>query len=136
MIDLFTAPEPCVTFLGLQVDAVRADFCRMRLPFRPELCQAQGVVHGGFIAALIDSAGIHAVLWQADAAVTRGGTTNLTVSYLAAARAVDLTAEARVLRRGRNVVFVEVDVAAPDGTRIAKGLVTYSLVYSNNRPAR
>ena len=116
-----------MTFLGLRVEEVRPEFCRMRLPFRPELCQAQGVVHGGFIASLIDSAGIHAVLWQPDPTVTRGGTTNLTVSYLAAAHAVDLIAEARVLRRGRTVVFVEVNVITPDGTPIAQGLVTYHL---------
>lgn len=116
-----------MTFLGLRVEEVRPEFCRMRLPFRPDLCQAQGVVHGGFIASLIDSAGIHAVLWQPDPTVTRGGTTNLTVSYLAAAHAVDLIAEARVLRRGRTVVFVEVNVITPDGTPIAQGLVTYHL---------
>jgi uncharacterized protein (TIGR00369 family) len=127
LIDLHTTPEPCVAFLGLHVEEVRPEFCRMRLPFRPELCQSQGVVHGGFIASLIDSAGIHAVLWRPDPAITRGGTTNLTVSYLAAARAVDLVAEARVLRRGRTVAFVEVEVTTPDGTPVAQGLVTYHL---------
>ncbi len=116
-MDGYTRPEPFFTLLGLQIEEVTPDCCRMRLPFRPELRTAAEVVHGGAIASLIDSAGVVAVWSNA----------NLTVSFLAAAQAVDLIAEARVIRRGRSVVFVEVDVATPSGERIAKGLVTYKL---------
>jgi acyl-coenzyme A thioesterase PaaI-like protein len=41
--------------IGLAVEEVRADYCRMRLPWRAELTQPAGVVHGGAIAALVDS---------------------------------------------------------------------------------
>ena len=33
--------------LGLRVEEVRIDYCRMRLGFRPALEQPAGVVHGG-----------------------------------------------------------------------------------------
>ena len=126
-MDGYTRPEPFFTLLGLQIEEVTPDYCRMRLPFRPELRTAAEVVHGGAIASLIDSAGVVAVWSNVDARASRGATANLTVSFLAAAQAVDLIAEARVIRRGRSVVFVEVDVATPSGERIAKGLVTYKL---------
>ncbi|MEW6297066.1 MAG: PaaI family thioesterase [Thermodesulfobacteriota bacterium] len=122
-------PEPFSALVGLQIEEVRADFCRVRLPFRPELRTAGEVVHGGAIASLIDTAGVVAVWSNADPAATRGATASLTVNYLAAARRVDLVAEARVLRRGRSVVFVDVDVVSPAGERVAKGLVTYKLGY-------
>lgn len=129
----YTRPEPFFTLLGLQLDEVRKDFCRMRLPFRPELRTAADMVHGGAIASLIDSAGVMAVWSNVDPGVTRGATASLTVNYLAAAQAVDLTAVAQVIRRGRSVVFVDVDVTAPSGERIAKGLVTYKLGYGQKR---
>jgi uncharacterized protein (TIGR00369 family) len=94
---------------------------------------AAEVVHGGAIASLIDSAGVVAVWSNVDPNVTRGATIDLTVNYMAAAESVDLTAEAQVIRRGRSVVFVDVDVRSPTGERIAKGLVTYKLGYGQNR---
>ena len=128
-MESYTRPEPFSTLLGLQIDKVRKDFCRIRLPFRPELRTAAEIVHGGAIASLIDSAGVVAVWSNVDPNVTRGATINLTVNYMAAAEGVDLTAEAQVIRRGRSVVFVDVDVTSPTGERIAKGLVTYKLGY-------
>ncbi|MBI3302240.1 MAG: PaaI family thioesterase [Deltaproteobacteria bacterium] len=128
-MDAYTRPEPFFTLLGLQIEKVAPDFCRTRLPFRPELRTAGEVVHGGAIASLIDSAGVVAVWSNVDPGVARGATASLTVNYLAAAEAVDLTAEARVIHRGRSMVFVDVDVTAPTGERIAKGLVTYKLGY-------
>ena len=110
-MDGYTRPEPFFTLLGLQLEEVTPDCCRMRLPFRPELRTAAEVVHGGAIASLIDSAGVVAVWSNVDPRASRGATANLTVSFLAAAQAVDLIAEARVIRRGRSVVFVEVIVS-------------------------
>ena len=43
------------TFLGLELEEVRQDYARMRLPYRPELDQPIGAMHGGAIATLIDT---------------------------------------------------------------------------------
>jgi len=32
-------------------------------------------------------------------------------------------------RRGRSIVFLDVDVLAPDGERVAKGQLTYKVTY-------
>ncbi len=129
MTDFQPRLDPFQTLLGFCLDRVAPEFCRISLPFRPELRTAGDVVHGGVIATLIDSAGVIAAWSQADPSATRGATAGLSVSYLSAAHAVDLIAEARVLRRGRSLVFIEVDVAASTGEQIAKGLVTYKLGY-------
>jgi uncharacterized protein (TIGR00369 family) len=122
-------PEPFSILVGLHVEEVRQDFCRMRLPFRSELRTAGVVVHGGAIATLIDTAAVAAVWSDVDPKVTRGATASMTVNYLAAAQNVDLVAEAQVIRRGRSVVFVDVNVLSAKDERIAKGLVTYKLGY-------
>src|SRR5712691_4245428 len=132
-MESYTRPEPFFTLLGLEIEKVTKDFCRMRLPFRPQLRTAAEMVHGGAIASLIDSAGVVAVWSNVDSSVTRGATIDLTVNYMAAAEGVDLTAEAQVIRRGRSVVFVDVNVTSPAGERIAKGMVTYKLGYGQNR---
>src|SRR3954469_16174228 len=49
------------SFVGLQVEEVRADYARMRLPYRPELDQPAGVVHGGALATLIDTVVVPAI---------------------------------------------------------------------------
>jgi uncharacterized protein (TIGR00369 family) len=124
------ASEPYFPLLGYQIEALSPDFCRMRLPFRPEFHQAGGVIHGGFIASLIDTAGVGAILSTLDQGANGGGgggSINLTVNFLAAARGVDLTAEARVARRGRSIVFVEAQVTTPSGELIAQGMVTYKI---------
>lgn len=113
--------------LGLQVEESRVDFCRVRMPFRADLRTSPEVVHGGAIASLIDTAAVVAVWSNVDAETTRGATASLTVNYLAASGREDLIAHAQVIRRGRSVVFVDVDVFARRGERIAKGVVTYKL---------
>jgi len=41
--------------VGIVVEELRTDYARMRLPYRPELNQPAGVVHGGAIATLLDT---------------------------------------------------------------------------------
>src|SRR5262245_62774606 len=48
-------------FVGLVLEDVRLDYARMRLPYRPQLNQPVGVVHGGAIATLIDTAVVPAI---------------------------------------------------------------------------
>jgi uncharacterized protein (TIGR00369 family) len=53
------------------------------------------------------------------------GVVDLAVTYLAAAVNEDIVGEARVLRRGKELAFVEVDVRTGGGKAIARGLVTH-----------
>jgi uncharacterized protein (TIGR00369 family) len=113
--------------LGLVVDEVRVDYCRMRLPFRTELLQGGGVVHGGAIASLLDAVLVPAVgstLQRED----RYSTVDLHVQFLGAVRDDDLVAEGWVTRRGRQVVFCESEaVAVATGRVVAKAMATYNV---------
>ncbi len=57
----------------------------------------------------------------------RGTTVGLTVTYLVSAEGEDLRATARVLRRGRSLVYLDVEVQSVSGISVARGLVTYKL---------
>ncbi len=127
-MSITTTNDSFSDLLGLQAEEATTDFSRMRLPFTTDLQQARGLVHGGAIASLIDSVGVLAIKATLPEAIG-GSTVSMTVNYLAPARQIDLIAEAHIIRRGRSIVFLDVDVFAPDGERIAKGQLTYKVVY-------
>ena len=56
-----------------------------------------------------------------------GSTVGLTVDFVAPAQGAELTADATVRRRGRQLCFCDVDVADGHGRLVARGLVTYKL---------
>jgi uncharacterized protein (TIGR00369 family) len=118
-------PEPFFDLLGLRVEEVSPDFCRMRLPFRPELQQAGGLVHGGAIASLLDSAGVMAIRAGAESEIKGIPTITMTVNYLAPAREADVFAEAKIIRRGRSIVFAEVRALSSSGELLATAQVVY-----------
>ena len=86
------------------------------------------VVHGGALSTLVDTAAT-AAAWAGaeDTTSLRGTTVALTVNFVGAARGQDVTATARVSRRGRTIVFVDVEATGADGTLVARALVTYKL---------
>ena len=128
VLSAYVAHSPFCAHLGMRADAVEPDRVRLSMPFAEPLVTVGVVVHGGAISALIDTAATVAAWSGLDSIENaRGTTVSLTVSFIAAARAADLAAEARVVRRGRSICFCEVDVSDRAGTTVAKGLVTYKL---------
>jgi uncharacterized protein (TIGR00369 family) len=124
----FFPNSPFVAHLGIQLNDIQPGVATLTLPFASALVTIGTIVHGGAIASLIDTAAMVAAWSDAEVpAKARGTTVNLSVSYLAPAEKEDLQAVARVLRRGRNLVYLDVEVRGASGNAIAKGLVTYKL---------
>lgn len=120
--------SPYVGHLGMQLTEMQKDQATLTLPFIDELITIGKTVHGGAIASLIDMAATVAAWAGAPAgSKLRGATVGMTVSYLAAAQGEDIQATARVLRRGRSLIYLDVEVQSASGTLVAKGLVTYKL---------
>jgi len=115
--------------LGVRVEAGSADAVRIRVPYKDENSNPGRALHGGVPASAIDVAGTLAA-WAGieDRPGLRNGTLDLSVDYLAAAIGEDIVADARVLRRGKEIVYADVDVANDAGKLIAKGLVTHRAI--------
>jgi len=126
MISAFIPVSPFVKELGIELVHLGNDEAELRLPWSPRLATMGDVVHGGAIAALLDTAGM-AAAWSDDTVPEKlaGATVSLTVNYAAAAVASDLTAQASVVRRGRSLCFCEVEVTDPGGGVVAKGLAVH-----------
>jgi uncharacterized protein (TIGR00369 family) len=119
---------PLSALLGLKIEAAADGSARIRLPFSENNLNAGGSsapVHGGAIAALIDTSACAAV-WSL-AETTRSATVALSVNYVKAAIKVDLIASAKVREKGRTIASLTVDVHDARGQLIAHGLVTYKI---------
>ena len=113
--------------LGLIVEDVRVDYCRMRLPWRTEIAQPFGVAHGGALASLIDAVVVPAIGGGYEEPVGFA-TIDLSVQYLGALRDEDAVAEGWVVQRGSSIAFSEAEVRGATSDRlVAKGLLTYKI---------
>jgi len=116
------------SLVGVQVEEVRTDYARMRLPFRPELEQREGVVCGGAIATLLDSVVVPAIGQAYPAGTARMSTVDMHLQFMSAAIDEDLVAEGWIVRRGRAVVFCESEArGATSGKVIARAVLTYNV---------
>jgi uncharacterized protein (TIGR00369 family) len=128
IITEFLKHSPFVAHLGMRLVALGPDGAEIALPFSDPLVTIGDTVHGGAIAALIDTTAM-AASWSTEKPPEnlRGTTVGLTVNFVAAARASDLTARATVIQRGRNLCVADVEVSDATGKLVAKALVTYKL---------
>ena len=113
------------TLLGLRVEEVRRDYCRLRMPFRPELMQAGGVMHGDAVASLLDSVLVPAIGSSLPDG-SRFATIDLHVQFMDGITSGDVVAEGWVVRRGRRIVFGQAEArAAESGGLVATAILTY-----------
>lgn len=121
-----TSQNLFVNLVGLVVAEVRLDYCRLELTVRDELKQAGGVVHGGVLATLLDTACVPAVGSDFKQAQPYS-TINMSVQYQGAATQGGLVAAGWVTRRGRSIVFCEAEVATTRGDMLAKAALTFKV---------
>src|SRR5947199_7870436 len=118
------ASVPYAKFLGLRLGEIGDGEVSIHLDVRDELKQNQGVVHGGAIASLIDTASAFAVLTAIDVN-ERVTTTDLTIHYLRPITSGRMTAAARVVRGGRRLFVLSVEVTNDAGVLVATAVTTY-----------
>lgn len=115
---------PFAQLLGIELEDIGIGTATLGIDVRKELTQNHGVVHGGAIASLIDSATAFAII-PLLAPKERVTTVDLTISYLRPLTAGRVRAVARVLRAGRRLLVVSADVFDNDGNPAATALSTY-----------
>jgi uncharacterized protein (TIGR00369 family) len=128
LIQQWLPASPFVGALDLQLEDIGDGTASVRMPYDPERTTYGDVVHGGAIAALVDTAAT--ITAWAGAPLPdqmRGATVSLSLEYVDGARGEDLVASGRVVRRGRTLCFCEVDVKGEDDRTVAKALATYKM---------
>jgi uncharacterized protein (TIGR00369 family) len=118
------ASVPFANLLGIELEEIDAGIATLGFEIKPELKQNHGVVHGGAIASLIDSATAFAIisLLPPDEHAT---TVDLTISYLRPLTHGRAHAVARVIRSGKRLLVVSAELFDDAGTLAATALSTY-----------
>jgi uncharacterized protein (TIGR00369 family) len=118
---LRTAPYPAL--IGMTLAAIEFDSCRIELDLRGHHLQPFGIVHGGVLATLIDTATFWAGFLRLpeDAGLVN---VDLKLNYLKAVTRGHLRAEGRCLRAGRQISYAEASVFDAGGELVAHGTST------------
>jgi len=114
---------PFIGLLKIATDALGHGTATLSLPVEPHLTNSMGKVHGGVVMSLLDVALCTAArtLHPESQGVI---TINLSTSFIDAGNGERLLAEARVLKDGRSLSFVEGEARNADGSLVAKAVGT------------
>src|SRR4051812_27790123 len=118
---------PFARTLGLTDVAASPEEVRASLEWTPERCTGAGIMHGGALMALADSVGgwcAHLNLPSGFATATIESKTN----FLRPLRSGVVTAVARPLHIGRQVIVVDTELRDGDGRLIARTTQTQAVL--------
>jgi uncharacterized protein (TIGR00369 family) len=123
--------------MGMKLLEIEPGSARISMSWRPDLTQPAGIMHGGAIASLVDTAIAHAILLTLpDTGVpTTGGrivTLDLRVKYLRPVSAGQIFCDARIVRPGRQIIHADAIVTNEEGKDIALGDSIYMIVSREN----
>ena len=114
---------PFVSHLKILTEALGEGTARLSLPIEPHLTNSLGTVHGGVIMSLLDVALCTAArtLHPESTGVV---TIDLSTSFIGGGGGARLLADARVLKDGKSMTFVEAEAKNEDGSLVAKAIAT------------
>lgn len=115
---------PYAQLLGIELEDIGRGTATLGIDVRKELTQNHGIVHGGAVASLIDSATAFAII-PLLAPKERVTTVDLTISYLRPLTSGRVRAVAKVLRAGRRLFVVSAEVYDSAGKLTTAALSTY-----------
>jgi uncharacterized protein (TIGR00369 family) len=114
---------PFVSHLKILTEELGQGTARLSLPMEQHLKNSLGTAHGGVIMSLLDVALCTAArtLHPESVGVV---TIDLSTSFIGGGSGARLFAEARVLKDGRSMSFVEAEAKNEDGSLVAKAIAT------------
>ena len=120
---------PFIGLLGLQFEKYEPDEVTSRVTFKEELTNDGVMYHGGVVAAAIDTTGAAAAWSNHDFEKgARASTVSMTVQYVGTCKKSDLVCHARTVKRGRELIFTEIEATDGDGAVVAHAVQTYRIV--------
>ena len=112
----------------IELETAEEDRAGLRLTAVADSCNPYGIIHGGALYTLADSACGTAIHSDGRAYVTQRGE----LSYLSNRRLGDtVRAEARVIHRGRSTSLIHVDIRDAESVLLATGDFSYFCVDQN-----
>jgi 1,4-dihydroxy-2-naphthoyl-CoA hydrolase len=118
---------PLAALLGFEGVEGSAQAVVVTGAWTPERCTAGGVLHGGYLMTLADTAAATlAFLNLAPGAST--ATIEAKTNFLAAVRSGSVTARAELVHKGRTTIVVQVDIRDDTGGLVTRTLQTQAVI--------
>jgi 1,4-dihydroxy-2-naphthoyl-CoA hydrolase len=121
---------PLSATLGIRLAEATSDAVRLELDWRAELCTAGGVLHGGVLMSLADTAGAVCAFLNLPADAEGTTTIESKTNLLAAVRSGTVTATATPLHVGSSLIVVETELRRDDERLVAKTIQTQAVLRS------
>jgi len=122
------ASMPLAGTLGLEVVTASPDEVHMRLEHQDRLCTAGGILHGGALMSLADSAGGLCAFLNLPEGATSTATIESKTNFFRAVRDGHVDATSRVLHSGRTTIVVETDLRDAAGKHVARVTQTQAVL--------
>lgn len=120
---------PFIGWLGMVIERYEPDLAEVRLPFRNELTNDGTYYHGGVVASIVDTCGALAAWSNHDFEKgARASTVGMSIQYVGACKQSDLLCSARAIKRGKELIFTEINATDAVGNVVAHGIQTYRIV--------
>lgn len=119
---------PLCRTLGVRAVSGSAELVELALDWRPDLCTVGGLLHGGVLMALADSAGAASAFLNLPEGAAGTATIESKTNFLGGVRAGSVVAASRPLHVGGSTIVVETDVLDDGGTRVAKVIQTQAVL--------
>ncbi len=122
--DVIGGLMPLTATLGIRSDSYTAEKVVLSMAWAPSLCTAGGLLHGGVIMALADSAGAACALLNLPDGASGTATIESKTNFVGSIKGGRVAATATILHRGGTTVVVETAVRDESGKLVAKVIQT------------
>ena len=114
--------------LGLELVAASAEAVQARLAWAERLCTAGGVLHGGALMALADTAGAYLAYLNLPEGAGGTATIESKTNFFRGVREGHVHASSRLLHKGRTTIVVETDLRDDAGKHVARVTQTQAVL--------
>ncbi|MCF8468169.1 MAG: PaaI family thioesterase [Sneathiella sp.] len=119
---------PLCATLGMKAEKMSPEEVILTLDWTPALCTAAGILHGGAVMALADSAGGAAAFANLPKGATGTSTIESKTNFLGAVKEGKVTATARPLHVGGSTIVIETEVRNDAGKLVGKVTQTQTVL--------
>ena len=126
--DRIHAAMPLCRTLAVHTQQWSADVVQMTIEWDESLCTSGGLLHGGVVMALADSAGGACAAANLPEGASGTSTIESKTNFLGAVKSGTVTATSRPLHVGSSTIVVETELRRADGRLVAKTTQTQTVL--------
>jgi uncharacterized protein (TIGR00369 family) len=123
------AAMPFAEVLGIEAVSAATGSVTARGRWSAERCTANGVLHGGYLMTLADSAAATCAFLALPSDASGTATIESKTNFLRPVRSGAVTAEASLVHAGRTTLVLQTDIRDDDGALVSRTLQTQAVLY-------